>query len=152
MRIEIAKKSKTLNVYHDDGQRIKSFDVAFGTATRGRKEIEGDSKTPEGEYAIGVKNPKSKFHLSLGLNYPNIADADRGLAANLITRGEHDSIVEANLNEKLPPQNTALGGEIYIHGGGTEADWTRGCIALTDAEMTELFEMAEIGTRVSIRQ
>ena len=50
----------------------------------------------------------------------------------------------------MPPQKTALGGEIYIHSGGTDGDWTEGCVALNDREMEELFELAEIGTRVTI--
>jgi len=152
LRIEIEKKAKTLRVFGDDGKLLNAFAAAFGFAPRGSKEVEGDGKTPQGEYVVCVKNPKSKFHLSLALNYPNSADAGRGLSAGLITRDEHDSIVEANLKGSLPPQNTPLGGEIYIHGGGTDGDWTRGCIGLNNDDMTELFEIIETGTLVSIRE
>lgn len=150
LRIEIEKQAKKLSVFDGD-DLVKSFDAAFGLAPDGPKQIEGDGKTPEGEYVVCVKNPKSKFHLSLGLNYPNVTDGARGLNAGLITRHEHDFIVKANNEGNLPPQNTALGGEIYIHGGGTDSDWTRGCIALADADMTELFKMTDIGTLVSVR-
>jgi L,D-peptidoglycan transpeptidase YkuD (ErfK/YbiS/YcfS/YnhG family) len=53
---------------------------------------------------------------------------------------EYDAIIEAINNDRLPPQNTALGGEIYIHGGGIDGNWTRGCIALTNEEMETLFD------------
>lgn len=149
LRIEIRKKKRKLSLL-DGGHVVRDFDVAFGFAPEGSKEIEGDGRTPEGEYVVCVKNPESKFHLSLALNYPNEADARRGLAAGLITEDDRDAIVEANRNGKLPPQDTALGGEIYIHGGGIDGDWTRGCIGLSDDEMTELFGAISLGTPVTI--
>lgn len=51
----------------------------------------------------------------------------------------------------MPLQKTQLGGEIYIHGGGTESDWTDGCVALTNEEITELFEAIPVGTEVEIK-
>jgi lipoprotein-anchoring transpeptidase ErfK/SrfK len=50
----------------------------------------------------------------------------------------------------MPPQNTALGGEIYIHGGGTLSDWTGGCVALRDEEMKEIFDSIPVGAKVEI--
>ena len=50
----------------------------------------------------------------------------------------------------MPPQKTRLGGEIYIHGGGTDRDWTDGCIALKNEEVTELFDLISKGARVLI--
>ncbi len=50
----------------------------------------------------------------------------------------------------MPPQKTALGGEIYIHGGGTERDWTWGCVALKNEEIEELFAAMPVGTKVTI--
>ena len=68
----------------------------------------------------------------------------------MIHQNEYEAIIEAVSSGKLPPQNTALGGEIYIHGGGTDGDWTRGCIGLSDVEMTELFEKTVVGTPVLV--
>ena len=107
-------------------------------------------KTPLGEFYVFTKNDKSKFYLSLGLSYPSIDDAIRGLRENLISQAEYDAIVEAVNEKKMPPQNTALGGEIYIHGGGTEDDWTRGCMALKDEEMKEIFDAVPVGAKVTI--
>jgi murein L,D-transpeptidase YafK len=71
-----------------------------------------------------VKNPHSKFYLSLGLSYPNTEDAKRGLAKKLISRAQYDQIINAIDRKQIPPQNTKLGGDIYIHGGGSGQDWT----------------------------
>lgn len=114
------------------------------------KESEGDGRTPEGEFYVFTKNPESKFHLSLGLSYPGREDAERGLKANLITQAEYDEIVSAIAEKRMPLQKTKLGGEIYIHGGGTESDWTDGCIALKNEEMTELFDSIPVGAKVTV--
>ena len=148
-RIIIKKSDRILQVF-DGNKLIKTYTVVLGFSPKGDKEIEGDGKTPEGEFYICVKNDKSKFHLSLGLSYPNIFDAERGLKENLISRQEYDAILEAFKEKRLPPQSTRLGGEIYIHGGGTLSDWTKGCVALENEEMRELFDTIANGTKVEI--
>jgi murein L,D-transpeptidase YafK len=148
-QIVIKKKARTLQIFDRD-RLIKTYPIVLGSTPEGDKEIEGDGKTPEGEFYIFTKNNKSKFYLSLGLSYPNIKDAERGLKENLISREEYDAILAAVKEKRMPPQNTALGGEIYIHGGGTLADWTRGCIALKDEEMKEIFDSILVGTIVKI--
>jgi murein L,D-transpeptidase YafK len=149
LRIEIRKSEKKLGLFKGE-DLLRTFDLALGFAAVGPKEIEGDGKTPEGSYVVLVKNPKSSFHLSLGINYPNSSDARRGLNEGLITSEVFEAIVEAVDAGKLPPQKTPLGGEIYIHGGGVDGDWTRGCVGLDDSEMTELYEAVEVGTPVLI--
>ena len=98
-----------------------------------------------------MKNPDSKYHLSLGLSYPNAEDADRGLSDKLISKREHRAIVEAIRRYRQPPWNTELGGEIMVHGGGTARDWTKGCIALSNADIEELYPLMPLGTEVEIR-
>ena len=148
-RLVVRKKARTLELY--DGQKlVKSYTVVLGFAPEGDKEIEGDGKTPEGKFYVFTKNSQSKFHLSLGISYPAKDDAQRGLAAGLITRSEHDDISKAIESGKMPPQKTALGGEIYIHGGGIANDWTWGCVAMNNAEIEELFETVPVGTPVEI--
>ncbi len=148
--IVIKKKERTLELF-DGGRLVKTYKIALGFAPEGDKQREGDGKTPEGEFYIFTKNDKSKFYLSLGLSYPNVEDAMRGLQDELISQAEYDSIVKANSEKKMPLQNTTLGGEIYIHGGGSENDWTKGCIALTNEEIKELFNAIEVGTTVRIK-
>ncbi len=148
-RIVIRKAARKLEVY--DGKKlIKTYGVMLGFAPTGDKDAEGDGRTPEGEFYVFTKNAESRFHLSLGISYPSIDDAKRGLKAELITKPEHDEIAKAVAEKRRPLQATKLGGAIYIHGGGIKSDWTNGCIALDDEEMTELFGMIEVGTRVNI--
>lgn len=149
-QIIVRKKRRALEVYDGD-KLIKTFTVVLGFAPSGDKEIEGDGKTPEGEFYVFTKNAESKFHLSLGLSYPSKEDATRGLAVGVITRSERDEIVSAVDNKTMPPQKTALGGEIYIHGGGIESDWTQGCVALGNEEIEELFGAIPVGTQVTIK-
>jgi murein L,D-transpeptidase YafK len=147
--IVIRKEKRALDVY--DGERlIKTFTIVLGFAPEGDKETEGDGKTPEGEFYVFTKNPQSKFHLSLGLSYPSKEDARRGYTQGLITSADRDAIVAAIESKKMPPQKTKLGGEIYIHGGGTERDWTWGCPALKNEDIEELFSAIPVGTKVTI--
>ena len=149
-RLVVKKEARVLELY--DGSRlVKTYSVVLGFAPEGDKEKEGDGKTPEGEFYVFTKNAKSQFHLSLGISYPAKDDAIRGLQSGVISKTEHDDIAKAIDSRKMPPQKTALGGEIYIHGGGTSSDWTWGCVAMNNREIEELFEAVPVGTRVEIR-
>ena len=120
---------------------LKSYSVALGVSPRGHKREQGDFKTPEGVYYISLKNPHSKYHLSLKISYPNAEDL---LSAR--KRGVHP------------------GGDIFIHGlpntPGTKrdlldgihpvVDWTLGCIAVTDEEVEEIYSVVHIGTPIEI--
>ena len=150
MHIVIRKSARSLKLMN--GRRtIKSYVIALGSTPKGDKEKEGDGKTPEGEFYIFTRNDQSKFYLSLGLSYPDAEDAARGLSAGLITQEQHDQIIDAIAQHAMPLQKTPLGGEIYIHGGGTAKDWTDGCVALADTDIKELFDAATVGMRVIIR-
>lgn len=148
-RLIVKKGERKLQVF--DGEKlIKTYEIVLGFSPEGDKKIEGDGKTPEGDFYVFTKNEKSKFYLSLGVSYPNAEAARRGLSEKLISPEEHDAILKAVAEKKMPPQNTALGGEIYIHGGGIAADWTEGCMALRNEEIKELFEAIPIGAAVRI--
>lgn len=148
-RIVVKKKERKLEVF--DGEKlIKTYRIGLGFAPEGDKEKEGDGKTPEGEFYVFTKNANSKFYLSLGISYPSIDDARRGLKQNLISKAEHDAIVKAINNQQTPLQDTKLGGEIYIHGHGSETDWTLGCVALANDDMKELFNAVPVKINVRI--
>jgi murein L,D-transpeptidase YafK len=117
----------------------------------GDKVRQGDRRTPEGDFYIFTKNDKSAYYLSLGLSYPNRAAAERGSRDHLINRREFDAIVNALHAKKAPPQNTLLGGDIYIHGNGARSDWTWGCVALENEDIRELFDAIVVGTPVTIK-
>jgi murein L,D-transpeptidase YafK len=145
----ITKSKRTLEVF-DGEQRVKSYKMVLGFEPKRDKETEGDGRTPEGDFYVFTKNPESRFHLSLGVSYPGKEDAQRGLQQGLITQAEHDEIVAAITEQRMPLQKTKLGGEIYIHGGGTASDWTDGCVALDNDQMTELFNAIPVGAKVTI--
>jgi len=148
-RILVKKAERKLFVYSGD-RLVRTYRVGLGLSPVGDKVRSGDHRTPEGEFYIFTKNDKSAFYLSLGLSYPNRAHAARGLRDGLITRGQYDAIMSALRAGEGPPQNTPLGGLIYIHGNGATTDWTWGCVALEDEDMKELFDAVPIGTPVRI--
>lgn len=148
-RVVICKSARALEVY--DGETLVArMRAAIGRSGAGPKTGQGDGRTPEGLYYACTRNDKSKYHLSIGISYPNTEDAKRGLAAGLIGQGEYDGIAEAEAQRVCPPWDTALGGEIMIHGGGSDRDWTAGCIALDNECMEFLWKFIEIGTKVEI--
>ncbi|MFP4106572.1 MAG: murein L,D-transpeptidase family protein [Phycisphaerae bacterium] len=148
-RIVVIKHRYELQVY--DGNRlVKTYRAAVGSR-RGDKSREGDRRTPEGRFKVCVKNPQSKFTLSLGLSYPNEEDAGRGLDSGLITQKQHDHIIYCIRNGMRPPWNTPLGGEIMIHGARNGRSGTLGCIALDDDAIRELYPRIDIGTEVIVK-
>ncbi len=148
-RIVVYKSERTLLLC--DADRVYDrYHIGLGWQPVGYKECEGDGKTPEGSYYVCTKNPNSRYYLSLGVSYPNIEDAKRGLAAGSIDQLTYTSIQRAIVNRLCPPWNTALGGEIMIHGSGSQSDWTAGCIAVDNKVMDILYRMCPIGTRIEI--
>jgi len=148
-RIVVLKSERRLVLCAGD-KMVREYPIGLGFNPEGNKVREADGRTPEGEYYVCAKNPNSRFHLSLGLNYPNEEDAVRGLASGLITRAEYERITAASQQRRQPPWDTVLGGEIFIHGHGASRDWTLGCIALHNEDITELYEAVPVGTAVTI--
>jgi murein L,D-transpeptidase YafK len=153
--IVVQKRARALLLYAD-GRLERTYPVALGRNWAADKAVEGDEATPLGEFYVCAKNPRSRYFLSLCISYPNAEDADRGLAAGLISAAEHAQIHEALRMHRIPPQRTRLGGEIYIHGaspvptGPAHKDWTHGCIALENPAMQELYDLVSVGTPVVI--
>lgn len=143
-----------------NGITLRTFKVAFGSGGKKAKLRSGDHTTPKGSYQISRVRSSGRFHMFMQLNYPNMADAIRGLEDHTITRTQYRKILDAHSKGKLPPQNTKLGGSIGLHGIGREtkdkieihqiADWTQGCIAMRNHEIDELKRYIQVGTQVSI--
>jgi murein L,D-transpeptidase YafK len=149
-KIVVSKSQRSLTAYAADGQVLQVFPAVVGRQPVGAKEREGDERTPEGEYYVCVKNPRSRFHLSLGLSYPSPADAARGLMNGVISAADYRDIAEAHAAREVPPWKTSLGGEIFIHGGMDERVDTAGCVAVSDCAIEELFPQVALGTPVLI--
>ncbi len=145
MRIVIEKAARRLALL--DGEKtVFACPVALGSHPAGPKEREGDGKTPEGVYFLCLKKI-GKYGPSLGVSYPNEADARRmGAPDELIA-----CIRRRAEQKQRPPWGTALGGEIYIHGGGTASDWTAGCVALNDHDAETLYDSVILGTEIVIK-
>lgn len=149
-KIMVLKSERAL-LLCDGGTPVARMHVALGRDASGPKLREGDMRTPEGVYAVCVRNEKSKYRLALGLNYPNAEDAARGLAAGIIDQAHHDAIARAIKKGQRPPWDTPMGGEIMIHGGGSQRDWTAGCVALDNDCVDFLWKHVPIGTVVEIK-
>ena len=142
MHICISKAQRRLWVFHR-GAEVFSTPVAFGWEPMGAKTREGDGRTPEGIYHICLMKPEGKYGQSLGLDYPSPEDACLALKEGRIDPVTSETILSAHREKRRPPWGTALGGEIFIHGGGTDKNWTQGCIALNDCQMAQLFALGE---------
>ncbi len=116
-----------------DGQPA-CWQIGLGGEPEGDKAVRGDNRTPEGLYRTSDK-PWSNFYGAIAVHYPNRDDADGGLAVGLLSDDQHGRILAALAEGKKPPQTTRMGGEILIHGGGGQSDWTLGCIAMADADL-----------------
>ena len=159
--LEIDKSERLLRVKFAD-KTYRQYHIASGRGGSGDKQRLGDKRTPEGIYRIAGFNESSQFHLFMRLNYPNVKDAFFGLKNDVISNVEFNRIIESLKFGKLPPQNTALGGAIGLHGVGEETadklkvhsnlNWTNGCIALTNDEISELRQYVSIGTEVVIKK
>jgi murein L,D-transpeptidase YafK len=147
--VVIHKAERVLGLYLR-GRLIEAYPIGLGRHPEGPKEARGDGRTPEGVYYICTRNARSQFHLFLGISYPKKDDADRAIRAGRISAEEHRTIVEAINAGPQPPWDTALGGEIGIHGGGAERDWTLGCIALENDAVERLWDTLKIGDPVLI--
>lgn len=148
MRIVITKHTRTLVAYDGD-EAVLRVPVVIGRSPAD-KVREGDLATPEGEFYVCYKNPSSKYHRFLGLSYPNVEDAGRGLRDGLITAAEHDQICEAIARRECPPWKTALGGEVGLHGPCPNVTWTHGCVAMAVEQIERLYGLVEIGDPVVI--
>jgi len=154
--IEVRKSEHALVAQCSDGEPIR-FRAALGREPRGAKERRGDMRTPEGTYRLAGPPRSSRFHIFLPIDYPAEGDAERALQLGLISSAEHDEIVAARSAERLPPQDTRLGGNLGIHGEGPRwqgdsaaVDWTYGCVALADRDIEFLATRVTPGTPVII--
>ncbi len=136
-RIVVDKSDRTLTLYHH-GQILKSYQVTFGRAPVGKKQREGDDRTPEGQYVIDSRNLHSKYHIALHVSYPNAEDVRRARAAHVSPGG---AIMFHGLRHGF-----GWLGRLHRY-----VNWTHGCIAVTDDEIEEIARAAPNGTPITIQ-
>ena len=150
MRILIEKAARRLTLWSGE-KAMFTCRVGLGRCPEGPKRQEGDGRTPEGIYRICLVKTAGKYGRSLGLSYPGPKDADWGLKDGRIDEKTWQAVRQASQERRRPPWGTALGGEIYLHEGGSAADWTQGCIALDSGDMDALFPLRQGIEQVEIR-
>jgi murein L,D-transpeptidase YafK len=130
--VVVNKSERKMYLLHND-KVLEDYDFDLGFAPVGHKVKEGDGRTPEGTYLIDRRNPNSKFHLSIGISYPNMVDRAQAYA-----------------------QGESPGGDIFIHGqpngfkGRKGPDWTAGCIAVSNKEVEWIYAMVKDGTPITL--
>ena len=137
VHVIVQKEARRLSILQGD-RTLKTYRIALGRQPRGRKECQGDDRTPEGSYIIDSRNRNSGYHRALHVSYPNAAD-----------------------RKAAEKKGCNPGGDIMIHGlpngygwlgrTHTARDWTQGCIAVTNAEIEEIWKLVPNGTRLEIR-
>ena len=148
----------TLQLF-DGERRVLQFEgISIGRGGAGHYRLKGDERTPQGKFRVAWLNADSRYRFFIGLNYPQRAHAKRAFKNGDIDAADQKQISRAIYAGRLPPQNTSLGGQIGIHGLGRAdprlhemADWTRGCVAVTNEQIDILRRHVYIGMAVVIR-
>jgi murein L,D-transpeptidase YafK len=141
-RIVVDKSDHTMEVY-DGKKHLKTYKIAIGKGSDGPKQVQGDNRTPEGEYRIDSRHHSKKFHRFLHVSYPNRVDR------KAFKQGRKEGSIS---------KSAKIGGAVGIHGEkqGKEwlphklVDWTQGCIALDNDEIEELYRSVKDGAVVVI--
>lgn len=148
------------NIQVRQGEKIlETFEhIAIGRKGGGVKHQAGDDITPIGTYKITYINNSRRYRRFFGLNYPSTHDAGLALFSARISYSDYQTILQAQQNNQVPPQNTVLGGLIGIHGLGKANhkvhglfDWTRGCVALSNQQIDKLAKWVYKGMPVQIK-
>lgn len=134
--VVVRKEERRLYLLSDD-QVVRSYRISLGKTPEGHKLYEGDSRTPEGTYTLDYRNPNSEFYKSIRISYPSPKDRKQAESWGL-----------------------SPGGNIMIHGLPNDVgdlafayrglDWTDGCIAVTNEEMDEIWQLVDVGTPIRI--
>lgn len=137
MYLRICKSARQLTLWQEERLMLRCS-IGLGRCPAGPKTREGDGCTPEGRYRICLIKEQGKYGRSLGISYPGPEDGARALAEGRIDLLTYQAICLAHQENRRPPWGSPLGGEIYIHEGGSASDWTQGCIALNQEDMDRL--------------
>lgn len=148
----------TLIVMEGEWPQLTLHNLAIGRYGTSETRRRGDDTTPLGRFRITRIDRGAAFHRFLQLDYPDVERADQAQRDGVINDAEHRAILAAHRLGTTPPQNTALGGQIGIHGLGRadpdlhrSMNWTKGCVALTDEQVDALLTWVHVGMPVEIR-
>ncbi len=120
-----------------NGSVLRTMNVALGLLPEGDKKAEGDFRTPEGAYKLVKRNPASDFFLSIQISYPNEKDVRESRSLGVDPGGQ--------IMIHGQPNSPKYGMEYY-----QQSDWTNGCIAVSNADMVDIWLMTTTDTPVVI--
>ncbi len=151
-------REATLTVYRGNLQLDRFAPISLGRSGARSARLRGSNVTPRGEFRVNRFNHQSDWHIFIGLDYPTPSHARMALEEGVFTQQDYDDYYDYYRRQGYPPQQTALGGFIGIHGIGKgdpdihqQFHWTQGCVAVTDEQVERLASLIGIGTRVVIR-
>jgi len=133
----IIKKADRKLLLMKDNNVLRTMNVALGLLPKGDKKVEGDFRTPEGSYTLSKRNPASDFFLSIQISYPNAEDAREARVQGLDPGGQ----IMIHGQPNVPKH-----GEAYYQ----LTDWTDGCIAVSNADMIDIWLMTTADTPIVI--
>jgi murein L,D-transpeptidase YafK len=136
-RVVVYKRERKL-VLLSQGKELRSYKVALGSEPVGPKARQGDHRTPEGVYTLDSRNPNSHFYKAFHISYPNSKDI--ATAKKLGVSAGGDIMLHG-----LPKEYAWVGREHTLR------DWTDGCIAVTNEEMDEIWNLVRVGTPIEIK-
>lgn len=154
--IRVDKSERTTYVYRGaELLHVYPSDVSVSPEDKVRRSERDELehyRIPEGTFFVTRLNGQSSYYRAFVLSYPGPTHALRGLQDGIITQRQYQTILRADQQGLEPPMNTPLGGliEIHGHGSGRQRAWTRGCIALRNVHMDELWDVVPVGTPVVI--
>jgi murein L,D-transpeptidase YafK len=158
-KLVVDRKNYRIELY-DQKQLIKTYKAVFGKSNSDIKTSKDDFVTPVGDYKICSIDTLSKYHKFLKINYPNLQDAAEAFARKYITKDEFGVLMSSIKKDECPQEGTSLGSNIGIHGIGKydlifrnlpfTFNWTNGSVAVSNANIDELFSVVKIGTPVII--
>lgn len=153
----INDQESTLSVYRGDTLVELFSPVSLGRSGAKTQRVRGDNVTPLGEFRINRFNYESRWHIFIGIDYPTPAHARMALENGIYSQRDYEAYFDYYRRYGHPPQNTALGGAIGVHGiGSADPDvhsryhWTQGCVAVTNEQIERVVQLVDIGTRVVI--
>mgnify|MGYP000243493870 FL=1 len=154
----IDDEEATLSVFRGNALLERFAPISLGRAGAKTQRVRGDNVTPMGEFRINRFNYESQWRTFMGIDFPTPAHARMALEKGIYSQTDYEDYFDYYRRNGHPPQNTALGGAIGIHGlGSADPDihgryhWTQGCVAVTNAQIDRLAELVGVGTRVVIR-
>ena len=136
-RVVVYKQQRKL-VLQSGGKEVRSYKIALGSEPVGPKIRQGDHRTPEGVYVLDGRNPNSHFYKAFHISYPSSKDVAAARKLGVSPGGDI-------MLHGLPKEYAWVGKAHTLH------DWTDGCIAVSDEEMDELWNLIQVGTPIDIR-